>query len=189
MDGSLVPVNQTSEKRPQGRSRGGAGDGNAALASATGTGIAAYGNEEQLVTFRVGRQLFGLNCGQVQDIHKIHSITKVPLADNEIAGIMNIRGKIVTAIDLRRRLGVPDRVRSEAPLSINVEFRGIVYSMIIDEIGDVLSIDTNQLEKNPPTITGVWRATCEGVYRLDKELLIVTSVDKMLGPLLAAHAS
>ncbi len=155
-------------------------EGSLALVGKGKQDVAKRTTVDQFVTLRVDGQLFGIPTEQVQDIHKIQAITPVPLAPPEVAGVMNIRGKIVTAIDLRQRLRLKPRDDGRAPLSINVEWNHDIYSLIIDQIGDVLSLEGALFEPNPTTLDPAWRSISEGVYRLEKELMVVTSVNRLL---------
>jgi len=134
----------------------------------------------EFVTMRVSGQLIGLPILSVQDILAPQKITRVPLAPREIAGSLNLRGRIVTAIDMRRRLGLPDRAESDETMSAVVEHDGELYSLIIDAVGDVLSLPDDRYERNPPTLDSYWAQVCNGVYRLDDELLVVMDVGRIL---------
>ena len=134
----------------------------------------------QAITMTIFGQLFGVPTQEVQDVHNSMTMTRVPLAPPEVAGALNIRGKIVTAIDLRTRLGLPKREPDEKYMSVVVEYQGDLYSLIIDNIGEVLTLDTVNFEKNPPTLDPIWREVATGVYRLEGQLLIMTSVKNLM---------
>ena len=134
----------------------------------------------QAITMTIYGQLFGVPTQQVQDVHNNMNITRIPLAPPEVAGALNIRGKIVTAIDLRRRLGLPDRGPDDKYMSVVVEYNNDLFSLIIDSIGEVLTLDPATFEKNPPTLDPNWREVATGVYRLEGQLLIMTSVRNLL---------
>ena len=137
-------------------------------------------NYTQFVTMTIAGQLFGIPTEEIQDAHIIESITRIPLAPPEIEGALNIRGKIVTAVSLRKRLGLPMRESNGKNMSIVVEFKGELYSLLIDTIGDVLSLSDKDFEKNPPTLDACWRDISAGVYRLDDQLMIMTNVPRLL---------
>ncbi len=134
----------------------------------------------QAITMTIFGQLFGVPTQEVQDVHNSMTMTRVPLAPPEVAGALNIRGKIVTAIDLRTRLGLPAREPGEKYMSVVVEYQGDLYSLIIDNIGEVLTLDAGTFEKNPSTLDPVWREVATGVYRLEGQLLIMTSVQNLM---------
>lgn len=136
------------------------------------------GNHEY-VTAKIGGQLFGIPVLSVRDVLGAHKLTNIPLAPPEVAGALNLRGRIVTAIALRRRLGLPDSDKEES-MSIVVDHQGELYSLLIDEIGEVLSVDAANYERNPPTLDARWRNVSAGIYRLDGTLMVVLEVDKLL---------
>lgn len=134
----------------------------------------------QFVTMLIDNQLFGVPTQQIQDAHVLSEITKVPLAPPEIAGVLNIRGKIVTAIDLRVRLGLPKREKDKAGMSILVEHEHDLYSLMIDSVRDVVDLPSALQEAVPINLDRRWREVAESVYRLEGELMIETSVPRLL---------
>lgn len=131
------------------------------------------------VTFRIADQLFGLPVNRVQDIINHTRTTKIPLAPPEIAGALNLRGRIVTAMDVRCRLGMARADEEISPMSIVVDLDGELYSLIVDEVGEVLSLNTADLEKNPPTLDSRVRDFSNGIYRLQEELLVSLEVERL----------
>jgi purine-binding chemotaxis protein CheW len=154
--------------------------------SAKVDGKAAAGGE--FVTFRLQGQLMGLPVLDVHDVLAAQKITRVPLAPPAVAGVLNLRGRIVTAIDLRTRLGLPPRDVSESYMCIVVEHKGEPYSLLIDAVGDVLTLSQKQFEANPITLNAHWRSISRGIFRLDDELLVAVDVDRLLDFGLAAAA-
>lgn len=133
------------------------------------------------VTIRLAGQLLGIPVLLVNDVLKILKVTPVPLAPSWVAGVLNLRGRIVTAIDLRERLGLPKRSSDEcAGMSVVVDHRGEPYSLLIDSVGDVVSLDDSLFEKNPVTLDPRWREVSDGVYRLETELMVVLDVKRLL---------
>ena len=137
------------------------------------------GNRE-FVTVTIADQLFGIPVLSVQDVLGPQKITRIPLAPPEVAGALNLRGRIVTAIDVRRRLGLPPRAADIAGMSVVVEHKGEPYSLMIDSVGEVLSVPFEAYERNPATLNSRWREISGGVYRLDSRLLVVLEVDLLL---------
>lgn len=138
-------------------------------------------SEQEYVTFRIGGQTFGACVSDIHDVFRPSSMTPVPLASGEIAGVLNLRGRIVTAIDARSRLGLPPRDRSEvATLAIGVERNGESFGLIIDEIGDVIRLNDDNLEENPVNLDAVWAGVSRGVHRLEGRLLVIMDIDRML---------
>ena len=137
-------------------------------------------NVVEYVTATVGGQLFGLPISRVQDVFAPDRLTRVPLAPPEVAGLLNLRGRIVTAIDLRRRLGL-DAPAGDAPrMAIGVEWKGESYGLLIDAIGEVLKLATSGREDNPVNLDPGLARVSAGVYRLDGKLLVVLDVDRVL---------
>lgn len=136
--------------------------------------------EEQLVTMTVDGQHFGLSILSVQDIVETHAITQVPLAPSAISGVMNLRGRIVTVINLRRILGKSDE--SECRMGVTVEYKGDLYTILVDQIGEVRLLDQGDFEAVPATLDPILKQLCTGIYRLDEELLAVLDVDQILDP-------
>lgn len=135
-------------------------------------------NEEQLVTMTVDDQLFGLPILSVQDIVETHKITQVPRTPSAISGIMNLRGRIVTVINLRRILGRSDD--SNSRMGVTVEFKGDLYTILVDQIGEVRLLNRTDFEASPATLDPKLKQLCTGIYRLDGELLAVLDVNQIL---------
>ncbi len=135
---------------------------------------------KDLLTIIVGEQLFGLPILQVQDVLGPQKITRIPLAPPEISGALNLRGRIVTAINLRDKLGMPPRDAELKYMSVVVEHDGELFSLMIDKVGDVMSLSDADYEKNPATLDAGWRDISAGVYRLEKQILVTLDVPKLL---------
>ena len=133
-----------------------------------------------LVTLTVAGQLCGVPVMAVRDVLGEQAITPVPLAPPEIAGNLNLRGRIVTAIDLRRRLGLPGAVGGRRPVSVVAEQGSEYYALLVDEVGEVLTLDASLHERTPPTLPPGLAAFAEGVFRLPGRLLMVLSVPRLL---------
>lgn len=134
---------------------------------------------EVFLTLTVAGQLCGVPVLAVRDVLGAQSITRIPLAPQEVAGSLNLRGRIVTAIDLRRRLGLPPREAGGA-MSVVVELEGELYSLLADEVGEVLPLPREDRAANPPTLDPLWREVSRGVHRLGERLLILLDVEQVL---------
>lgn len=136
----------------------------------------------EFVTFRIGEQLFGLSVTEIHDVFRPAKMTPVPLSGSEIAGVLNLRGRIVTAIDAHSRLGLRHRENSmnDQSIAIGVEYGGESFGMLIDEIGDVVRLDDGDKEQNPVNLDATWSSVSRGVYRLEGRLLIIMDIDRML---------
>jgi purine-binding chemotaxis protein CheW len=137
-------------------------------------------NRVEYVTAMIGGQLFGLPIVRVQDVFIPERLTRVPLAPPEIAGILNLRGRIVTLIDMRRRFGLGERNDSDAAMAIGVESRGESYGLLIDSVGEVLKLDDAAREPNPVNLDQRLARVSAGIHRLDGQLLMVVDVDRVL---------
>lgn len=141
---------------------------------------AAADDNHEFVSITVANQLFGIPVLQVQDVLGPQRITRIPLAPPEVAGSLNLRGRIVTAIDLRTRLRLPPLPEGQKGMSVVVDHGGELYSIMVDAVGEVLSLPADSAERNPATLDPVWREVSGGIYRLDKTLLIVLDVARVL---------
>lgn len=137
--------------------------------------------ETRVLTFRLAGQSCGIPVDVIRDILGPQKLARIPLAPPEIAGSLNLRGRIVTAIDLRRRLGLPASERGlDQAMSIVIEQGTELYSFLADEVGDVMTLDKGGWEPNPPTLDPVWKDVSLGVRRLERELLVVLDVMELL---------
>jgi purine-binding chemotaxis protein CheW len=139
-------------------------------------------DHKDFVSFTVAGQMFGISVLEVQDILVPTKIASVPLAKPEIRGSINLRGRIVTVIDVRSRLGLPKREleASGRQMGVTVETGHDLYTLLVDEVGDVISLKTSLLEPNPSTLDAVWRDFAAGVFRVDNRLMVVLDVKHML---------
>ncbi len=136
---------------------------------------------EDFVTFRVKKQLFGIPVLMVQDILSPDRIASIPLAPPEVRGSINLRGRIVTVIDVRVRLGLPSSTEaSENAMAVTVEHEHELYTLLVDSIGDVVSLSNDLYERNPATLDSLWREFANGIYRLKGELMVVLDVHRLL---------
>lgn len=134
----------------------------------------------EFVTLFVDKQIFGIPVLQVQDVLGPQKITRVPLAPREVAGSLNLRGRIVTAIDVRTRLGLCALETNVKSMSVVVDHNGEYYSLIVDQVGEVMALSSGDYENTPATLDARWRDISAGVYRLKEQLLIVLDVNKLL---------
>jgi purine-binding chemotaxis protein CheW len=135
------------------------------------------------LTLRIHGQLFGVPILQVQDVLGQQRVTKIPLAPPQVAGSLNLRGRIVTAVDVRKCLALSGQSEETKQMSVVVENDSELYSLIIDRVGDVLSLPDSDFENTPATLDPTWRSVALGVYRLPEELLVILDVSKLLNSL------
>ena len=126
----------------------------------------------QFCTFCLDRLLFGVEVHQVQEVIRYQEMTRVPLASRVVRGLINLRGQIVLAIDLRRRLNLPDRAPDRLPMNVVVRTDDGPMSLLVDEIGDVLEVTADKYERPPETLRGEARALIRGAYKLKDRLLL-----------------
>jgi purine-binding chemotaxis protein CheW len=134
----------------------------------------------EYVTVMLGGQLFGLPISRVQDVFMPDRMTRVPLAPPEVAGVLNLRGRIVTAIDMRGRLALPERDGKRPPMAIGIECRGESYGLVIDAVGDVVALDESAREPNPVNLGAALARISAGIHRLERQLLVILDVDRVL---------
>jgi purine-binding chemotaxis protein CheW len=137
-------------------------------------------NLAEYVTFTAAGQLFGLPIERVQDVFKPTNITRVPLAGPEIAGVLNLRGRIVTAINLSKRLDLESRAEGVAPMAIGIESGVESFGLLVDAVGEVLKLPDAERELNPINLDRKLGRVSAGVFRLDGQLLVVLDVDRVL---------
>jgi purine-binding chemotaxis protein CheW len=137
-------------------------------------------NVVEYVTAVIGRQLFGLPISRVQDVFVPDRLTRVPLAPAEIAGLLNVRGRILTVIDMWRRLHVEAQHGSGRPLAVGIEHNGESYGLLIDQIGEVLKLPAAGREDNPINLDRKLAQVSAGVHRLEARLMVVLDLDRVL---------
>jgi len=140
---------------------------------------------KDFVTFTVGDQLFGIPILMVQDILHLETIASIPLAPPLVKGSINLRGRIVTVISMRVCLGIDERDQGAdgddvTDMGVTIEQNGTLYTLLVDSIGDVISIAPDCYEGTPSTLDAVWREFALGVYRLEGRLMVALDVDRVL---------
>jgi purine-binding chemotaxis protein CheW len=132
----------------------------------------------QFATFVLHGLFFGVDVLKVQEVIRYQEMTRVPIAPPMVEGLINLRGQIITAIDLRRRLGLPEREPDQLPLNVVVRTDDGAVSLLVDEIGDVVEIDSESFERVPETVTGMARDLILGVYKLPMRLLLILDTER-----------
>lgn len=133
-----------------------------------------------LVTVAVAGRFFGVPLARVNHVFVPDRVSPVPLAPPEVAGLLNLRGRIVTALDLRKRLGLPLRVPGAPMVALGVEMNGELYGLIADEAGEAIWTSPSDIEPAPANLDARWARLCAGVCRLDSGILTVLDVDRVL---------
>lgn len=133
----------------------------------------------QLCTFVVNDLLLGVDVVRVQEVIRQQTVTGVPLAPPVVSGLINLRGQIVTAVDLRRRLSLPPKEDGQPAMNVVVSTPDAPVSLLVDEIGDVVEVSGSAFEQQPPTLAASLGAFLTGIYKLDHGLLLVLDVDRV----------
>lgn len=144
--------------------------------------------EHGFVTFRLEGQWLGVPVVLIQEVIVGQRVAPVPLSSSEVAGFLNLRGQIVTAVDLRSVLGLPARGEGARHLNVVVRHEEELYSLIVDEVGDVLDVSEDAVEEAPKTLDPTWASCTKGVVRMGQGLMLVLDVPTVLGRQVAATA-
>jgi purine-binding chemotaxis protein CheW len=134
--------------------------------------------QKQFCTFYLDNHMFGVKVEQVQEVFRYQEMTKVPLAPPVVRGLINLRGQIITAIDLRQRLGMEPLPEDKLPMNVVVRTKDGVVSLLVDEIADVLEVSEEAHERPPETIPDEVRQLVLGVYKLSGKLLLILDSEK-----------
>lgn len=133
-----------------------------------------------LVTMRIDKQLFGVPVQHVRDVLREQKVAHIPLAAPEIEGSINLRGRIVTVINMRKRLKLQPKETNTPHMFVVVEYRNELYSLMVDSVGDVMTINEDQIEKSPANLSSNWRDVASGITRLQGDLLVVMDAAALL---------
>ncbi len=136
--------------------------------------------KQSYVTMRVNGQLFGASVTFVQDVVRDQSVAKIPLAPHVVEGSLNLRGRIVTVLNMYKRLGMQAESDTDKYMHVVIEYNDELFSLMVDSVGDVLSLTESDVDKVPVNMHAAWRDIASGVCRLDNELLVLFDVDELL---------
>lgn len=134
----------------------------------------------QYVTFRVERILFGVEVEKVQEIIRSQPMTPVPLAPAIVRGLVNLRGQIITAIDMRSLLRLPPQETGAAPMNVVIRVNGEVVSLLVDAIGDVIDVDPGAFESTPETVATHIAQITQGVFKLERQLMLILDISSYI---------
>ena len=134
----------------------------------------------EYVTVTIGDHMFGLPIFRVQDVFVPVGLTRVPLAPPEVAGILNLRGRVVTAIDMRSRLDFGEREPGTPVMAIGIELKGESYGLLVDAVGEVMQLHNSACEAKPANLDPRLSRVAAGIYRLEGQLMVVLDVDRVL---------
>jgi len=133
---------------------------------------------QQFTTFVLDGHLFGVEVETVQEVIRYQEMTRIPLAAGAVGGLINLRGQVITALDLRRRLGMPDRPDGQLPMNVVVRTEEGAVSLLVDQIGEVIETDAAHFEAPPDTVTAQAKDLIRGAYKLDNALLLALDVPR-----------
>lgn len=136
--------------------------------------------KRQFCTFYLGDRLLGIEVLKIQEVIRQQQVTAVPLADSVVCGLLNLRGSIVTTIDLRRRFGMPPLDGETQPANIVCQVGGGLVSLLADRIGDVVEVNQSDFEPPPDTVAGKARTLIDGVYLLPTGLMSVVNTERVV---------
>ena len=134
----------------------------------------------EFVTFRLLDQWLGIPVDLVQEVLTAQRIARVPLAPAAVAGFLNLRGQIVTALDLRTVLGLPPRAPDADVMNVVVRQDGELFAFMVDDVGDVVTVEDERIDTTPPTLDPRWRRACHGIVRRETDLLLILDVPAFL---------
>jgi purine-binding chemotaxis protein CheW len=134
----------------------------------------------EYVTVTIGEHMFGLPIFRVQDVFVPDRLTRVPLAPPEVAGVLNLRGRVVTAIEMRSRLDLGVRAKDAPVMAIGIEMKGESYGLLVDAVGEVMALRNAACEVKPANLDPRLSRVAAGVYRLEGQLMVVLDVDRVL---------
>ena len=137
------------------------------------------------ITFLVDGQLFGVPATEVMELTRFHELTRVPLAPPTVAGLMNLRGQVVTAVDMRSRLGLRPRPAGQQPMNVVLRREDVLVSLLVDQVGEVIELDDSTYEPVPDTLRGIARELVRGVHKLPGRLLLLLDPAKVIAGLAA----
>ena len=142
------------------------------------TSFKTVNRNQQFATFHLDGLFLGVDVLKVQEVIRYQEMTPVPIAPPMVEGLINLRGQIITAIDLRRRLGLKDRAADQLPMNVVIRSDDGAVSLLVDEIGDVIEVDQHNFEPVPETVVGFSKDLINGVYKLDNRLLLILDTEK-----------
>ncbi len=132
----------------------------------------------QLCTFYLDNHFFGVDAQSVQEVIRYQEMTRVPLTPDCVSGLINLRGQIVTAIDMRKRFGLPERPTDKLPMNVVIRNDEGAVSLLVDQIGDVIEVSEDDFETPPETLRGLSRELVQGTYKLEGKLLMLLNSEK-----------
>jgi purine-binding chemotaxis protein CheW len=146
--------------------------------------IITHDNEQPFVTMHIAGQLFGISVMAVQDVLRNLQVSRVPRAPETIGGVINIRGRVVTALNMRVRLGMPQAETVAPPMYVVVDHQQELFALMVDLVGDVVNLSVKTMEKLPANLDESWRSVSTGVFRMDDDLMLILNVPHIVDGML-----
>ncbi len=151
------------------------------MSQVTATSLAAdTADGPMFVTMGIDKQMFGIEVRHVRDVLREQVVTPIPLAPPEVAGSLNLRGRIVTVIDLRKRLKLAPKPGMGGATFVVVELKGELYSLMVDNVGEVITSTQANIENTPANLPAHWKDIATGIYKMESELLVLVDVQTLL---------
>ena len=151
-----------------------------AMAAVETADVVSGTDEQQLVVFQLGAELYGVEISRVHEIIRLQSITRVPRAPGFVEGVINLRGKVIPVVDLRRHFGLPAADHTRASRIVVVEIGEQVVGIIVDSVSEVLRVNTSTVEPPSPVVAGLESDYLHGIARLPERLVILLDLDRVL---------
>lgn len=139
---------------------------------------------KQFVTMTIGHQIFGISVEHVVDVLYPQKISPIPLARKEVVGSLNLRGRIVTALDIRVLLEIQDVFELAKDMCVVIEYKNELFSLIVDKVGDVVSVHKSKLAKNPDNLNKLWHEVSLGIFPMNEDLVVILDVPKLISLLM-----
>ncbi len=143
-------------------------------------GSSGAGDERQLVVFQLGGELYGVEISRVHEIIRLQTVTRVPRAPAFVEGVINLRGKVIPVVDLRRRFGLPTAEHTRASRIVVVEIGDQVVGIIVDGVSEVLRVGESTVEPPSPVVAGIDSEYIHGIAKLPDRLVILLDLDRVL---------
>ena len=136
--------------------------------------------DPQFIIVKIGDQIFGISVDYVVDVLAPKTITSVPLARKEVVGLLNLRGRIISALDIRVLLDIIDKTDIEQNMCVVIEYEHELYSLMVDEVGKVVSLNLDELVPTPDNLSKFWRDVSLGVVLMNEDLLVILDINKIM---------
>ncbi len=144
---------------------------------------------KEYITAKIDNQLFGFDISEILDVFVPQSITRVPLARPEISGVLNLRGRIVTVIDMYCLLDIKRNVQRTNKIAVGISHKSALYGLLIDEIGEVVKLKKSDIESIPDTLDEKWRSVSSSVVQLSGNLLVILNIAKIFDIIMVQNAA